>query len=175
MYTSVLEGLFIRGLHQRGRLSPELIARLKGEGLDVTAPLLPAYPVVVWARCIEVTASALFPEVDKGEAIRRVGEISLDGYAETLLGKALFGLLKVLGTRRSMLRMARNMSGGSNYLDTTVVELGPTDFRTVVNDVAGIPSFYQGVFRRAAELVGTQVQVDMEPSTAPACSYRVHW
>jgi uncharacterized protein (TIGR02265 family) len=38
-----------------------------------------------------------------------------------------------------------------------------------------MPTFYVGVFRRACELTGTQVKVDIEKTEGRGVSYRVHW
>jgi uncharacterized protein (TIGR02265 family) len=173
IYAPTFEGLFI--LSAKGRFTPQARDRLRAAGLDIDKPLLPGYPASVFTATVNIAAEELFPGVPLREAIRRTGELSLEGYANTLTGRGLFGLLRVLGTRRSMLRLARNMGGGTNFLKASAVALGPTDFRAEINDVTELPTFYQGVLFRAASLLGTQVELTIEPFPEPGCAYRMRW
>jgi uncharacterized protein (TIGR02265 family) len=173
IYTPTFEGLFL--IAARGRLSAGAIDQLRAAGLDLGKPLLPGYPARTFTDSVHIAAADLFPGVPRDEAVRRVGEMSLDGYASTLVGRGLFGLLRVLGVRRSILRLARNMGGGTNFLQASAEALGPTDFRAEISDVTGLPTFYQGVLGRAAALLGQAVQVDIERGDPPGCIYRLHW
>jgi uncharacterized protein (TIGR02265 family) len=173
IYASVFEGLFIRSLKKQ--LLPGTKAKLQAAGLELDLALLPAYPTQLWTDCVRIVAADLHPTVSLDEAIRLTGEVSLEGYAQTMMGQALFGILRVIGTRRGLLRMARNMSSGSNFIQASGTQLSESDFRIEVNDCGDMPTFYVGVFRRACELTGTQVKVDIEKTEGRGVSYRVHW
>ena len=113
-FGQVYEGLFVRGL--RGRLT-----------------LQPAYPSSVLPACIVLTAQTLYPTEPLEQALKVIGRTFFLGFIDTLLGRAMLGLLRIIGPRRSLERMQRNFRTGSNYIETRFLSLArPRPHRAVV-------------------------------------------
>lgn len=110
------------------RLTPEVAARLRAIGVDFNK-LVPAYPVGVWFKALEIAASALAAEKPVDERFRAVGRAFLLGYVETPMGFAVAAACRVLGVKRTMLRMGRNFSTASNYMEVEGREISPKEVK----------------------------------------------
>ena len=115
-----MEGLFVRALKER--LTPALIQELRAAGLDVERPLLPAYSRAVVNATIGIVARALYPTVPIEEAWYQIGKQYLFGTKKTTLGSATLALLRVMGPKRALNRLARTFRTTNNYME---VDLRP--------------------------------------------------
>lgn len=173
VFEQTIEGLFVRGLGSR--VTPPLKARLRDAGLDLDAKLLPAYPFEVWMRTLEVTARGLFPELPVEQAMFRVGESFIDGYRETFLGRAVLGMIRVLGPRRTLLRATQNFRSGNNYTDTKITEVDPTTIDLWMNEVGPWPTFTAGIIHAGMVATGATPKIDIRDHDGHACTFRVSW
>jgi len=103
VYDAAVEGVFLRGLV--GQVTPALSAKLRELGLDLDQKLRPTYPREAWSRMLEVTVAELFPSVSRQEGFRRLGELAVNGIGNTMIGKVLVQMARLMGPRRSMLRL----------------------------------------------------------------------
>lgn len=174
VYEQTVEGLFIRALGNR--LTPECRARLSEAGLDVTRKLKPAYPFPSWMTFIRIAAEELYPGMPLPEATFKLGEAHLEGFRETMLGRAVISLLRVLGPKRALLRATQNFRAGNNYTETRVTELTPYQFELWMNEVGNFPEFTAGIIHAGVRMSGAK-----EPRVEPtgydghACTYRITW
>lgn len=122
-FATAFEGLYLKGL--KGRVDAPLQDALRAEGLDLSRPLLPAYPLAVWQRCIRATADRLYPGQPLEAAVRELGLTFLRGFLQTLIGKAVFTLGRTIGTERTLLRMGHNTRSNTNVYESEVKKLGP--------------------------------------------------
>jgi uncharacterized protein (TIGR02265 family) len=173
-YQNIVESVFVRG--PGPLLTPALRALVKQEGIDLDR-LLPAYPVTLVVKVARAALPTMFPGVPAAEAMRSFGAASLRGYNETMLGSAVVGLLKLLGTRRALERLRVSMSAGSNYLKTEFTGLTETSAELTVSDVSTMPEFYQGIFEEGGRLIGAKnFRVTLKPGGGgPGASYHVEW
>lgn len=173
-FSQVIEGLFVRGL--KGRVDDALRAQLKGAGIDLSNSLLPAYPSAVFAKGVELAAKHLHPDLPYERAVNQLGRAFFRGYVGTLVGAAMFQVMKLIGPRRTLQRMQRNFRTGTNYVTTRFVALGPTEVDLWFNEVNGLPTFYQGVMEEGAGLIGaTNVSVIHRPDPAGGTWFHVKW
>ena len=160
----------------RGNLTPALKARLHAVGLDVDKPPTGAVPATTWARWIDAAAAEVFPELPEAEAHRRIGMLALDGFKDTVIGKALMAILKLIGPRRSMHRLARNYRTVNNFCEPEVVELAPNRFTVTFRDAIGMPGYWAGTLQSAAEMIGVpEPKVSVVKHEPPACVLEVVW
>jgi len=110
-------------------MPPGAVEKLKAVGFDPTRPVQAAYPAEVWMETLRVVAEMLYPGEPTEQAHRKVGRLYMEGFARTLVGKAIFGLGSTIGTRRMLPRMTRNFRTANNYIDTELAELGEGDWR----------------------------------------------
>ena len=174
VFQQAVEGLFIVGL--KGKLTPLLDQRLREAGLDLSRPFAPAYPRSDWNNFIRISAETLWPDEPPERAYHALGRQLLLGYAETLLGKALSAMLKLVGPRRALERMTRNFRSGSNYNATRVTDVGPGEVLFWMNEPDLHPSYVAGILEASLEMAGArQLELHVHERDAQGCTYRIRW
>lgn len=172
-FSQSIEGLFVRGVGER--MTPALRAQLLELGINLKN-LKPAYDAAVVTQAIRVTGKALFAEKFEPEQLRAMGALFMHGFAQTLMGKALVQLMKVVGPRRSLQRMERNFRTGGNYIESRFESLGEGKAQVWFNDVSGIPDFYAGIIQRGGEFSGAKnMAITFAPVTNSECTFVVDW
>jgi uncharacterized protein (TIGR02265 family) len=174
VFEQTIEAVFVRGLH--GRLSSACKARLRQAGLDLDLKLRPAYPFESWMRFLRIAAEELYPGQTLEQGAWKLGEACIDGFQETMLGRAMLSLMRVLGPRRTLMRATQNFRAGNNYTEARIQELGPRDFELWRNEVGSLPSFTAGIIHAGLRTAGaTSIRIQMEGYDGHACSYRISW
>lgn len=173
VFSHGVEALFITALGSK--IDAACRAKLKAKGLDLDRKLLPAYEYALVDGCLEIVAQTAFPGKPIQEAFWLMGEAQVVGYQETFIGRALFGLLRLLGPKRLLYRLAHSWRSGNNFIETRITELAPNKFEVWVNQVGTHPEFSQGVIATAQRLAGNEVQVKILEFNKPACRYEVSW
>ncbi len=173
-FSQVVEGLWGRAL--AGRLDVDLKGALRDAGLDLTQPLLPAYPAEKMNEWVRLTARSLYPHLDEHESLRKLGNDFFLGYTRTLIGTAMLALMRVIGTRRSLERMQRNFRTGNNYIDTRFTSNGKGRAQLWMKDVNGLPAYYAGMVEEGGRATGARDMVakwQLHPDGS--CTYDVTW
>ncbi|MBE4746929.1 DUF2378 family protein [Corallococcus sp. ZKHCc1 1396] len=152
VYVQVVEGLLQHGL--RGQVSPRLKERLRQAGVDLDRPLLPLYPVPLWARCLNIIIEETQPGVPREEAFRRLARAHVEGYGATLLGRAVMSVMRLLGPRRVVQRLPEVLRGTDNYTEATVTELGPAHHELRINSVIDAPGYVEALFEAVLQVGG---------------------
>jgi len=172
VFEQTMEGL-LRAI--RPRMTPACKTRLKAAGLDIDAQLLPAYPFDVWMKCLLASAEETWPHEPRDRALFKVGEAFIEGYRETFLGRAVLGLIRVLGPRRAIHRATRNFRSGNNYTDAKITELSESCLELWMNEVGPYPTFTQGLVEAALRAAGVSPKVEIKDHDGHACTYRCTW
>src|SRR4051794_26244070 len=102
VFSPSVEALLMRGVGNQ--MTPGLKAQLRNVGIDLDRPLLPAYPSDTWQTAVGVIAKTLHPHLSMGQAQWKLGESTVYGFEQTVLGKAMVALSKLIGPRRALLR-----------------------------------------------------------------------
>lgn len=169
-----VEGLFKRGLG--GRVTPALKAQLREAGVDLDKPLLPAYPWDTWVRAVGVAAKGLHPGEPPEVAWRLMGERMVEGYRETALGGAMFGMLKLLGPKRMLWRTRQNFRSGNNYTEARLTEVSPREADLWMNEQGSLRYLTQGAVLAGMRGAGApDVRVEVREYDAEGVTYRVSW
>lgn len=149
--------------------------RLRELGLDAGAPLNVAYPLEVWIEALRTAAETLAPGVPLDEGAAVVGRRFIEGYGATRMGAALLRTVRMLGPRRMLERMTRNLRTGTNYLESTLLERGPTHYELSCRPVL-IPGFYQGLLSAGLEISGAyRPSVQMLRCNGDEAVYELTW
>jgi uncharacterized protein (TIGR02265 family) len=169
------------------RLTPALLAKLKAVGFDLDSRQV-AYPLVPFLDAITVLADELFPNQPRPEQLRLVGRVFISGYRATTIGYAVLTMARVIGLKRTLLRMGRNLQTTGNYLEVDTEDVGPTEvvvrtrvrpqFRAVVSPSSlGIINGYRvGVFEGTFQELGARGEVTMDGSAErPEVAFRLRW
>ncbi len=134
----------------------------------------PAYPLAHWAAVLDISARALFPELGFDDALARVGRGVVARYAETVIGGALFTVLRLMGPRRALYRLSRNLRSTNNFSEAAVLQSGTNSYEVTLNLVA-LPHFERGVLEQGLELAGaTGVEISVLAEGVGA-TYDVRW
>lgn len=134
-------------------LDPAARERFRAHGVDLSGRLQVAYPYQTWLESLKVAAELLAPGAPIDEATYVVGRRILESYAETMIGKATFGVLRVIGTRRGFNQIRRSLRTTNNYSQTTFTEVAPGVFHLWCSHVS-FPHYYRGIFEAGMALTG---------------------
>lgn len=174
VFSHTAEGFFVRGLG--AQLTPALKAELKPLGFDFDRPLLPAYGVRAWNEALFVVRRHVYPDESDPRGIWLLGERMIAGYNETMVGKAVLSMARLIGPRRTVLRTRKNWRSGNNYTEVEVTELTPSDFRLELNEPGAARWVSQGLLSAGLRFAGAKgLSVDVEAFTDETVVYRTKW
>ena len=152
VFEHTVEGLFRVALN--GKLSPPATRALGQTGIELTRPLLPAYPVETWRRALEITVADVYAQLPPDEAWRRLGHEVLDGLVHTRLGRSLSNAAQLLGPLRFLRRLNTTLRSADNYVRAELKEQAPTTCEVWINEVMDQPAYYQGLLEASVALAG---------------------
>lgn len=176
VFGPTVEGLFVRGL--AGKLTPDVVQRLRAVGLDVEKPLLPAYSRRVINDAVALVAQALYPELPVDEAWYQVGKHVAVGVKNMTLGGATLALLRILGPVRTLHRLARTFRTTNNYMQVRLTERGPGDFELELTPSNAQPRYMQAVIEDMLTYAGAKglaVEVAQHDAAAERAVYTVRF
>lgn len=174
IFAGAVEGLFLKGLGSR--VTPALQEELKAVGLDLTCRLLPAYPRKVWNAALPLAVQHVWPALDAAEGHYRLGRAIIDGFKETLLGRALAGMARVLGPMRTLGRMRQNLRTGGNYNEITLTRETANQVLFWINEPFIHPGYVQGLLHGSIEISGGRDgTVAVFSRDEAGTTYRVSW
>ncbi|QSQ25661.1 DUF2378 family protein [Pyxidicoccus parkwayensis] len=174
VFEHTVEALFIRGLGER--VTPELKSRLRDEGLDLDRKLLPGYPQERFTRWLQCSARSLHPDTSEEDALCWLGERLVDGYKETAVGSALFGVLRLLGPRRMLERTQKNFRSGNSYTEVRTTLLGEREMELWMNELDIARHFTRGTMLAGMRACGAkEPRIDVLRHDTDGTTYRVRW
>lgn len=154
-----------------GSLKEELLAL----GIDTTKPLLPAYPVDVLRHALVAGARRLSPSLSQDAALVALGRRFVEGYSETLVGRALKTAIRLVGPARTLDRLARQFRTGNNYSESKVTQHAPGKALLWCNEVSH-PSYYVGLVSGALEVAGGKdVKVTLSRLDTDGAFFDIEW
>ncbi len=172
VFSQAVEGL-VRAMNHR--LDESAKIKLAAHGLDVRVRLRPAYPLSVWAEVVRIGGALVAPGESHDAQMYELGRRFVEGYRETIVGKAMLAALKVLGPRRTLERMSRNFRSGNNYTQTTLEPRGPTAFTLWLNRV-NEPEFYRGLLTAGLDHSGAAaVVVKLRACDSNGAHFDIEW
>ncbi len=174
VFDHTVEGLFLVAL--RGRLSATAEACLRRAGLDLSKKLLPAYPFETWRQCLEIAVRDIYSHLPRPEAWRQLGHAVVEGMAQTGLGRATAGVVRLLGPLRALRRLEATLKSADNYLGARVTEYSSTCVEVWLNEVMGQPTYYQGILEASLAMTGAEEgQVELLSYAAGGVTFLVQW
>jgi uncharacterized protein (TIGR02265 family) len=173
-FPNTIEGVVNHVL--KGKVTPRLKELLRAEGVDLDRPLRPAYPADAWSRCLKLIALELYPDRPAEESFRAMGSSTLDGFGETLWGRALLTMMRLLGPRRLLTRLQRDIRASDNFTNLVVTELEKTHVEISVNWGNAMPGYVEGLLGSLMLAGGARNPVVTHVSTHGSDSiYRIRW
>lgn len=158
----------------RARLPEKVRARLKEEGLDLDAPL-PKLPPAGWRRLVDVAAKELHPRLSRSEGHRQVARMLIQSYRETLLGKALLAVGRVMGMRE-LARLARERLRGRRSRNAKLTSLDGEGYELWLAHPAISAPFTEALIAEGLDALGaTSIRVRRVRSRGKGCTFDVRW
>lgn len=174
VFEHTLEGLFMKGL--MGRVSPVLRERLKAVGVDLDRKLQPAYGFDTWCSAVRVAARELHPDLPDTVGYGLLGERMVEGYRETVLGRAAMGVIQLLGPRCGVSRARQMFRSGNNYTETRLEDVSPMQVDLWMNEAGTIRYFTRGTLLAGLRVAGArQAEVVVRDFTDDCVTYRLTW
>lgn len=170
------------------RLKPETLQRLKGLGMDLDS-VQAAYPLKTWVDGVTILVEDLLPGLPVDEQHRQAGQQFMNGYVQTAIGFATLTTAKLIGVKRTLLRMGRNFRTAANYIETEVQDVGPKEVhlratvgaeflpRVAPGANALIINYRRGVLEQTLVLLGVEGSVEVLEVEAgrPGAVFRITW
>jgi uncharacterized protein (TIGR02265 family) len=163
VFSQLMEAFFKYAIPQR--LDSETRGRLRKLGVDLDHPFQVAYPVHIWLESINICAEVLYPGLTREQSHYQIGRQLTTGYGQTMMGRAVFAMLRMMGWERSLTRIPRGLQSGTNFLTgkaqlldsgqlEVVFEVMP-DFHASLGGRPGIdPHLMNGCMDGMMEMVG---------------------
>lgn len=143
VFNSGFDSLFSKEI--RARVTPPMAAELSAVGVRLDKPFVPAYPVETWAQVVSICAKYVYPDDSTPAAFLKLGRSTIIGFCETLAGRALFPLMRLIGPVRAVERAARSYAATNNYTKVVLTRVGPTSFDFHLNEKHTLAEFDMGV------------------------------
>jgi uncharacterized protein (TIGR02265 family) len=156
---------------------PGLRERYLALGLDLGKPLLPAYEYATWRACLRAQQEVALAGVAPGEAAFQQGARYVDAYFDrTRLGGALLLVLRVIGARRTLERMAHNFRSANNFSQVSMQRLEGNHAELHVNDIfADSPEYIRGMLVQGLRRSGATLAIETLRHEGDAAVFRVSW
>jgi uncharacterized protein (TIGR02265 family) len=151
IYSHTVEAFVQRVLLRHGLLSLDLDKQLKALGFDPSRPA--EVQLKVWVAAVLLVAKHAQPNATEADALEWVGREMVRGYADGLVGKSLFILLRMMGPRRAMLRIAANYKTADSVTRVTPIERGANVIDLEFNSDFGVPTYVKGVLLESLVLL----------------------
>lgn len=137
----------------RAKLTPRLLDRLRSEAGYDDAVARREYPQAAFDSVVKILAEELYgPTPD--EATFELGQQVMLRYRDSVVGKALFPLIRFLGPMRFLKRMPSFFRQVNNYADVKVTVEGPSTFVMDHNEVGTVPHYFRGIMQGSAAVLG---------------------
>ena len=169
---SVFEGMFVNVLEARA--GTPLAESLRGAGFDV-ARQEARYPGRVWKASLEAACREVSPGLPEHTAMQGLGARFLEGFLQTLAGRAVALLLPVFGPEGIMKRLPRFFTMGSQGTEVVAHEEAPRTWRVELRDLHPLPDFDAGIILAALQRAGVQAEVTVAERGAERAVLHVRW
>ncbi|MGV3624014.1 MAG: DUF2378 family protein [Archangium sp.] len=147
VFRHAVESFLANVVKRNGLLTPDFEAELLSIGFDVNKPR--DTDAEVWLALLRKTAKRLEPNAPEADALERVGREMLRGLFDTLVGRGMLMVMKLLGPRKALLQIAESYKTSDNITKVTTQELSPTHVKLSFNSVGGVPTYVRGLLREA--------------------------
>lgn len=148
-FQNVVEGLFVRGLGPTLSATDKVALANVGLKLD---KLLPAYSEGVMLEALRIAGPLVLPRGNFEEQQHELGVRMVKGYFDTLLGKAMVGVVKLVGPERGISRLDRNLRTLTNYLNARIVTRAERSADVEVEPVGPLMHFIVGILHGSGSL-----------------------
>ena len=122
------------------------------------------------------SAKRLSPQKSEADALNDLGREQLRGYMEGLVGRALLMVVRLIGPRRTMLRMMENYRTADSVTEVRSTELSPTAIDLEFSSDFDMPTFIRGVLEETLVVLRAKdPKVEFEKQASGSTVFSVSW
>lgn len=155
-------------------LTAEFAKEMLAIGIDLYKPR--DAQADAWIVLLRKTSAKLSPGASEADAMERIGHEMLRGLFETLVGKGLLMVMKLLGPKRALLRIAESYKTSDNITQVTTTEVGPTHVKLSFNTVGGCQTYVRGLLSEAMVTMNVkQSDITFSERVDGGTDYDVKW
>jgi uncharacterized protein (TIGR02265 family) len=171
VYAHTVEGLFFKAL--RSRITPSVEAKLKPLGIDLSGkPKEVPHPQ--WKQALVIAANLFEGTTD--EQYRQLGRSVLLRYEETVMGKAVVAVMRLMGPKRILHRVNATLRSGNNYVVAALSPIDDYNWEASVNECNGNPYYIAGVLEQGLIVSGAkEVDVTVRSFDGHAATFAIRW
>ncbi len=174
IYRHTVEAFVQRVLLRRGLLSLEFDRELKALGFDASRPT--EVTLDMWETLMRRSAKRLSPQKTEADALNDLGREQLRGYTEGLVGRALSTLLRLIGPRRTMLRMMENYRTADSVTEVKSTELSPTAIELEFSSDFNMPTYVSGLMEETLVMLRAKdPKVEFKKQATGSTVFSVSW
>lgn len=145
---------FLDHVRRRSVLPEEVLASIVAEqGIDSRQPGNVSYEA--WLATLQGIARATAGDRSLEESLEALGELTFEGYVQSMVGRAMLLAMRLRGAERSFMRLASSYATADTVTRVTSRRLGPNhlelDFEQGVRDV---PTFVRGILAAGLRALG---------------------
>ena len=172
VYEHTVEGLFFKAL--RARITPSLKDRLRPLGIDLDGKPK-SVPHAQWVKALHLAATELF-EGSADERFRKLGNAVMLRHEETVMGKAVITVMRIMGPKRVLGRVNTTLRSGNNYIQASLAPTGLTSWEGRVNECNGNPHYIAGVVEQGLIISGAKdVKVEVSGFDGHSAMFKLSW
>ena len=138
----------------RPRLGPRIRERLRSEAGVDESTLKPRYPLASHDAVVKILAEELHPGTPYDSATYDVGRALLNHYGRSVLGRAIFSIIRLVGPMRMLKRTPDYYKLTNNYADVKLEVLTEKSYVVDHNEVGAVPHFMRGTLQGSGEVIG---------------------
>lgn len=169
VYRHAVEAFLARVVHPRRVFSFE---ELRAMRLDPARDT----PIDEYVKLIRETAKRGYPELAEPDALEAIGRGFIQGYITGIVGRGIFIVMKLLGPKRGLLRMAENYRTSDNNTEVVATALGPRHVRLAFNHSYGIPEFQKGLLDEVMNVLDEKRhEVTFTPGEGDSGTFEIKW
>jgi uncharacterized protein (TIGR02265 family) len=155
-------------------IEPSMLIQLTSIGIN-PHKLKPAYTVDEYMKLMNVLGAHKYSHLQEAERDYELGRDFIKGFFDTMIGKALFSVAKVLGPLRGTRRLPRSMKSVNNYTEAGITEFSEREVEVWITP-AFRPHFYVGLFEESGKLMfGPKYQVNFKSFENEKGVFRISW
>jgi len=160
----------------RARVGPKIRERLRAEaGIDEGA-LKPRYPLAAHDAMVKILSEELFPGRPFDEATYEVGRAMLNHYGRSVLGRAIFSIIRLVGPMRMLKRTPDYYKMNNNFADVKVEAVGEKSYIVDHNEVGAVPHYWRGTMQGSGEVIGLPGHaVDLLDYDGHRARFKIRW
>jgi uncharacterized protein (TIGR02265 family) len=175
IFSMSVESLFKRGVGDR--MSSALKKELTELGFNPDK-LMPAYPSDNYQRMLSFLCRRLYSGQDEDAAQYDLGYRMIGAMMETFFGKAFSTVVRMVGTKRALLRLPSTSKSSTNFVNLITRDVGPNEIELEYQSYVGRTGLVRGAMVAAVEFAGgkrPKCEIRSWNETAEILILRLSW